>query len=345
MAVGDFFENFFTGDWTNAFDDPSALPILGGAAALATGGLGLAGIGPLAGLFGAGEAAGAGLLGAEAAGGLGAAEGVGALGFASEAGGAAGAGGGIFGGLGWEPLGWGGATGMGSEFVGPTLEQAGGGVGSFGMSEYGGLADLGVTEAGGGSATQVSGGLAKEPSLWSQLTGGAMNQITRNPLGIGAAGIGLASTAMRGSSMGPNQEKLSGLAAQLGSQGQALQQYLANGTLPPALQAKLDQATAAAKAKIVANHARNGMNTDPAQNSALAQELSAVDTNAVAAMAEAQLKMMQTGLNETGLSAQLYEMLTRMDREDNRDLMNSIANFASALGGGSKGVNINLGRA
>ena len=104
-------------------------------------------------------------------------------------------------------------------------------------------------------------------------------------------------------------------------------------------QAKLDQATQAAKARIISNHAKNGMPTDPSQNSALAQELNSVDMNAVGAMAQAQIDMMKTGLSETGLSTQLYEMLVKMDRQNNTDLMNAISSFASALGGGSRGGN------
>lgn len=251
-----------------------------------------------------------------------------------------------------EPLGY------AADFVGPTLEQAGleSFVGPTFSEAASPLADLGLgTAAAGGGYEATSGlgtldlgdlgggtggltdagGAAAKESFLSKLGTGAMDSLTKNPLGIAAAGIGLGMNMLKKPSMGANADKLQAQAAQLGAQGQVLRDYLATGTLPPGLQAKLDQATQAAKARIIANHAKNGMNTDPAQNSALAQELNAVDINAVAAMADAQVKMLHEGINETGLSSQLYQALLKMDREDQHDLMNAIANFSAALGGAS----------
>jgi hypothetical protein len=134
----------------------------------------------------------------------------------------------------------------------------------------------------------------------------------------------------------------------LTASGQQLQQYLTSGTLPPALQSQVNSAVAAEKARIIANHAANGENTNPTQNSALAAELSQADINGINAAGnlEQQLfqsgtQLLQTGINETGLSTQIYESLVKMDQANNNQLMTAIASMAAALGGG--GTKISLG--
>jgi hypothetical protein len=198
--------------------------------------------------------------------------------------------------------------------------------------------------------TNDAGATASSPSFLSQLTTGAVNSVTKNPLGILAAGTGLGLSILRGNQTDPNQAQLSAEAPQLQAQGAALtasgqnlQQYLTNGTLPPGLQQQVNNAVQAAKARIIQNHASNGENTNPAQNSALAQELNQVDLDAIAQAGtlEQQLfssgtQLLQTGLSETGLSEQIYESLVKMDQTNNNALMASIASMAAALGGGTK---------
>lgn len=191
-----------------------------------------------------------------------------------------------------------------------------------------------------GPGTLAGGPTGGGGSFLGDLGAGAMKSITNNPLGTAAAGVGLGMSLLRGNPTDPNQKMLGQQAGELGAQGKILQDYLANGTLPPALKAQLDQATHAAKARIIANHAKNGMPTDPSMNSALAQELNSLEMQAVSSMATAQIDMMKTGLNATGLSSQLYEMMVKMDRQNNQDLMMAITNFASALGGGNKGIQL-----
>lgn len=332
--LGDLGHAVFTGRWMGGENsvgdvvkkDPWTLLAPLGVAAGGLGLAGAAGAGGLGGLFGAAEGAGA-LGAAEGSALLGGGEalGGGALGFAGEAGAAGGEGLGAI----ESALGAGGADasalfpGYGTAAAGETaaMGEAGALFPGYGAN-IPGAAGAGADAAGGGS------------SFLGKLGQGAMDSVTKNPLGIGAAGLGLGMNLLKGNPTDPNQQKLQQQADQLGAQGQALQQYLANGTLPPAMKASLDQATAAAKARIVANHAKNGMPTNADANSALAQELNAVDTNAVAAMASAQIEMMKTGLNATGLSTQLYEMLSKMDRQNNQDLMSAIQSFAAALGGG-----------
>lgn len=322
MNIGDWAGNFFTGDWTNAYEESPMLTV-GVPAALATAGFGAAGMGPLAGLFGAGEAAtGAGVGLGEAAGGGGFLESL----FG---------GGGLEGTLGESLLSGGEGAGYAGGGLQDLLGMGGGGwdeagFAAFNPTDVGSAVQIG---GGGGGTGTASGGSG---NFLSGMLSGAKDQIMKNPLGSAAAAVGLGSAFMGGGTdNSPERQKLQSLAERLGPQGQQLMNYLSTGTLPPGLQAKLDQATSAAKARIISNHAKNGQSTDPSMNSALAQELNGVDINAVAAMAQSQIQMMETGLRETGLSSQLYEMLMKMDRQDNKDLMDSIAKFAAALGGSS----------
>ena len=300
------------------------LPEMLGGAGFGAGGL-FGGAGGLGGLFGGGAAAadaGAGLAGAagDVAGGATAAD--------------TAIGGGALGLTGADSF----ASAPGIQAIDASMVTPGAPAGNVGAGLTGDAS--GIVGGAGGTSPGAGGG-----GFLDKLISGATSSLTKNPLGIAAAGAGLGLSALRGSQDSANMNALKEQASQLGAQGQQLMSYLSGGTLPPALQAQLNQATQAAKARIISNHAANGMSTDPSQNSALAQELNAVDTNAVAAMATTQIQMMQTGLSETGLSTQLYSLLTQMDRADNTALMNSIASFAGALGGGAgKGVTLQVAK-
>ena len=201
-----------------------------------------------------------------------------------------------------------------------------------------------------GVTTDPGSAAAGTPSFLSNLVSGATNSLTKNPLGIAAAGAGLGLSFLRGNQTDPNQQQLQneapGLQAQgaaITASGQQLTTYLQNGTLPPGQQAAVTQAVQSRKASIIANAAANGQNTNPAQNSALAQDLANADQDGLvmAGQLEQQLattgtQLITTGLNETGLSEQIYETLTKMDQTNNATLMASIASMAAALGGGTK---------
>ena len=205
----------------------------------------------------------------------------------------------------------------------------------FGITGTGGPAPAGTAPPPGNDFWNT----LTNPSQW---TLGGVGKVA----GVAAAGAGLGMDVLNRNQMDPNQAVLAQQAAQLGQSGQVLESYLKTGKLPPALQAQLDQAVAAEKARIISGYAAKGMPTDPNQNSALAQDLNNVQTNAIAAMANVQVEMMNTGLKETGLSSQLYQMLTQLDLQQNKDLMSAISSFAAALGGGIGGgqnVKLSLG--
>jgi hypothetical protein len=152
--------------------------------------------------------------------------------------------------------------------------------------------------------------------------------------GIGVAGAGLGYEFLKGQQPPPYGPQLTQQAQQLGQEGQVLQSYLQSGTLPPALQAQLNQATAAAKARAVSNAAANGLPTDPSQNTQLASEFAQIDTNAVASMGGVQAQLLQQGLQATGISTGIYESLNGIYTQQNQALMTAIQSMAAALSGG-----------
>lgn len=165
----------------------------------------------------------------------------------------------------------------------------------------------------------------------------------KNPLGaaIGAAGLGY--TALQGQQTPKFSPELMAQAARLDANGQKMMAYLQSGDLPPGLKASLDQATAAAKAKIISNFASQGLNVDPTQNSALAQQLAQVDQQALISTAQIGQQLMQTGLAQTGLSSDLYKTLANIDQTQTAAIGKSIANFAAAISGSGGGLNLKLG--
>ena len=160
-----------------------------------------------------------------------------------------------------------------------------------------------------------------------------------NPLGaaIGAAGLGYSAVNNKAPAFSP---QLQAQAASLNAQGQQLMSYLQSGNLPPGLKAGLDQATAAAKAKIISNYASQGLNTDPNQNTVLAQQLAAVDQQALISTAQIGQQLLSTGVTETGLSSDLYKTLAQIDQTQTANIGKAIANFASALSGGGTKIQI-----
>jgi len=156
-------------------------------------------------------------------------------------------------------------------------------------------------------------------------------------LGIGAATGGLAYNLYQGQKQLPEQRQLQGQANTLSQQGQQFMSYLQTGTLPAGLQAAVDRATQAAKAQIIANAARNGLSTDPTQNTALAQDLASADRNALIAVAQEGESLFKMGANEIDLSSKILDRLLQVDRDQTASMGKAIANFAGALSGGGGG--------
>ena len=152
--------------------------------------------------------------------------------------------------------------------------------------------------------------------------------------GVGIAGLGLANNLLQGQRTSPEMAAMGANAAAMNKQSQMMMNYLQTGKLPPGLQASITQATQAMKAKIIANHARNGMPTDPSQNSALAQELNGVDMYAYSELAKTGIQLLNSGVQMAGISNQLYAQLEALNRQQSKETGIAIANFAAALNGG-----------
>lgn len=177
---------------------------------------------------------------------------------------------------------------------------------------------------------------ASSSSFGSSLVKGATDSITKNPLGIALAGGGLLYNMLQGNKTPANQNNLQSQADQLAAQGSQLASYLQNGTLPPGIKTAVDQATQAAKARVISNYASRGAPTDPSKNSALAQELNAIDEASVISTSQIGQQLMQTGISETQLSSNIYESLLKIDQTQQAQTGQAIANFAAALGGGAR---------
>lgn len=159
--------------------------------------------------------------------------------------------------------------------------------------------------------------------------------ISKNPFGaVGAlaAGGGLVNNLIQGQKPLPAYSQLQQLSQQLGPEASQLKSYLANGTLPPGLQASVDQSTAAAKARIISQYATRNQSTDPNQNSALAQELAGVDQTAVATAGQLAVQLYQQGLSETQMNQQIYAALLNADQAQAKQTQDALGGFAAALG-------------
>lgn len=237
-----------------------------------------------------------------------------------------------------------------------TSDLTGGGIGSdYAASMRGGPApsapsgamtpeQLGQTTPASSARPQAaaSGGGGEQSILEALGASIAKNpmQALRTAIGLG----GLAYSGAQGQKTPAYSPELAAQAARLDANGQQLLTYLQDGNLPPGLKASLDQATAAAKARMISNFAAQGLNTDPTQNSVLAAQLAQVDQQALITTAQIGQQLMQSGMAQTGLSSDLYKTLANIDQTQTAAIGKSISNFAAALGGGGgKGLNLRLG--
>ena len=252
--------------------------------------------------------------------------------------------------------------------VGGAVAPGAAGVG--GGAAPAGAGPLDLTTIGPGSATPAAGAPAAAPAAapaGSTNLLGQLGNFLGSPTGkglqavLGAGGLGYnlysqnqtakadaASITNLQNQANSQAAAANAAAAPVLQQGQLLTSYLTSGTLPAPIQAQLDQATAAAKAGIIANAGARGVSTDPTQNSALAADLAAADQQALATKGTLETQMQQagtqmiqqanaliaTGLNATQMDSQLQEYLLSLDNQLSQQTGQAISNFAAALGGG-----------
>lgn len=199
---------------------------------------------------------------------------------------------------------------------------------------------------------------------------------TGKVLGVGLAGAGLLKDVLGGQGNIKGENELATLAQQLGSEGTALIQpnataakavagqatnqaatlenYLNTGSLPPAVQAALDQATNNAIEDAKGAAAAKGMSADPNENTELASTIAQIRQNGIIQGGTLAASLYSQGVGLDQLASQIYtglvgagtsaagagvsaqESVVGTNTQLNTNLNNSIANLASALGGGSR---------
>jgi hypothetical protein len=214
-------------------------------------------------------------------------------------------------------------TGAGGSFDDNAIFNAGGGAATGGApsasglvtpASTGGAGGAGPNSAAPGAPQAAKGGLFKDFSL-------------RDALAVG--GLGLSAT--KANAKLPGEVPLTNTAATLGTQGTQLTNYLTAGTLPPGLQAGIDQAKEAAKATIRSQFAAMGMSGQPAEAQALAQAEMAAQTQG----AQTAMSLLNSGLQASQMSAELYNMILQNSLNQDRELGSAVSNFATAMAGGN----------
>lgn len=259
------------------------------------------------------------------------------------------------------------ANQAGSTLPAVSSGSSGGGSSTGGSSPSNGILGTGVTTNGLGIAAAGAG-------LLNNLINGPKSVPAVGPLNATASNASAVSNDLlaRGTQQG---QQFGTPALQSGqdqvAKGQALQQYVATGQLPPGYEDQVQQAAQAAKQTIISNYANRGLPTDPTMNSSLAQELAQVDARLPAAREQLAQQLATTGnsivasgnstsqtgnqvtgnqlltdgLSAAGISSSVYTTLANLQNDQNKQNGAAIANFAAALNGGNKGLTVNLGKA
>jgi hypothetical protein len=192
----------------------------------------------------------------------------------------------------------------------------GGGLGPGGNAPATGYTPLG-SEAGTGGASAPG---------WGDAAKGFLKDYG-SVIGPGVSGAGLVANLIKGNQPMPGENALKTQAAQLASQGQTLQSYLTNGTLPPGVATSLHSAGEAAKASIRSQYAARGMTGSDAE----ARDLANVDTSIVTQGASIASNLLQQGVQESGLSAKLYQTIMDAATQQDAQLGQAISGFAQSL--------------
>ena len=185
-----------------------------------------------------------------------------------------------------------------------------------------------------GTAAATTGAGAAAPAASSAgLTGfgpvdSTLSFLGKNPsMLLGGAGLAKSLMAKNNPVAGQNALELQALQQQV--QGTQLQSYLSTGTLPPGVQASLDQAHAASAATIKSQYAARGQSGSSAE----AQDLNNLAQNISGQGAQIATQLLQTGIQESNMSSAIYEKLMQAQIQQDSNLSGAIANFAGALAG------------
>lgn len=220
----------------------------------------------------------------------------------------------------------------------PLGDYAGHGFTGFDQSTINPAAAIGGVGTGVGTGSPAA---TPQPGAGGTTPGTSVDKFLQNPSGdsfldvlqanpmAALQGAGMLYSSTKGG-LPPEAAALKKQAEMLASRGNELTSYLFSGQLPPGAKSSLDKATASAKAAIKSQFANLGISGSTMEVDALNQ----VDQNAASMMFNITNDMLRTGLQATGLSSQLYQALLGSETARDKDLQDSIANFALAAGGG-----------
>jgi hypothetical protein len=255
------------------------------------------------------------------------------------------------------------------------LGTAGGSGGAAGVSAPAGVSGVpdATAAAGASPGAAPAAGAAQPTSSIDQLLGklspsnlanGAIDSLTKNPLGVAAGIGGLGYSIYQGQKQTANEKSLAASASTaannsntLTAEGNQLTGYLTNGTLPPQFQAQITQAVNDAITQAKSAAAAQGLSSDPTQNTALAAQIAQINNQVPILTSQIEEQLASTGGNlisaaaqNTGLSGQLYQALVANDTTQAAGAGKAIAALAAAFnskgqisGSGSGGTTVTIG--
>jgi hypothetical protein len=220
------------------------------------------------------------------------------------------------------------ATGLGAT-AGPA---ASGPITAAGSAVGGAPANLGAA-----APDLIGGGFSKAaPSVLDKI-GSALTGSYAKIGGEAISALGLGKSLMTANQPNPirDMSQVENLAKTSVTQGQTLQQYLVNGTLPPAIQASVTRATQDAITTIKSKYASMGIAPGSTQELA---EIANLQQEAVIKGATLADQLYQQGVSQTDIGAKLYTELVGANTTLNNQTNAAIGNLASALAGGGRVV-------
>lgn len=184
------------------------------------------------------------------------------------------------------------------------------------------------------SAAPTAGAIAADTSTGG-FWGGVKDTLTSPAAVIGALGLGYQALANPTDGQVPAPEltdNLVGTADNLNSQSQQLMSYINSGYLPPGAMARINAATQAAKASVRSSFASMGLSGSSSEASALGE----IDVRAAGQIFEQASSLLQTGMQQARISADIYRSLLNDTRAEDDEMDDAITNFAMAIAGGGE---------
>lgn len=155
---------------------------------------------------------------------------------------------------------------------------------------------------------------------------GNLANAASNNSGLLLGGLTIGNDLLKGNQTLPGETQIGAIANQLGDQSKQLSSYLANGTLPPGVDAALRQAGTSAQAAIRSQYAARGMSGSSAEAADLANVHNTIATQG----ASIATNLLNTGINEANLSASLYGQIMKNAMEQDNQLSSALATLAAA---------------